>query len=513
MEKRDNYNMTTPSITVTPHSSGPGITGITVVPTHTGPGPSGNGTATAVPVGNGAATLTPVFTPAPPPGKVGLMSVSGGTTYTIEYKNVKDHKKKDVEARTQAIFDLVHNHAEALEAKAGHPAGCVTDVAIETRPNPDATNFEKSNVAREIVVITYTDGVGVKHTVTQRAIPTEILDKMHTLRHMIRPHLNFGAQAPLLISNTDYLPPKDLNEYLEKDFPALEASLTGPAKSNALQNVLATEAMIQGFKLHLQATIDDKEAELKDPKLTTTLPYPDRENKEAELRKLKKMLQQLESIDRRATFRAVATWNNLATGPITDAVKRDLHTAADTVTVSGEKTFQDREKARQDSHYFSDSYLGRKVGAFVPLDPKESRAYNLDNGDILLPDRLAAHERRVNTQRTDTRSCMEQMVFQIMMDLNSPAPGTPLDIHPALEDLSDATRGKIIGTIQAPLPPPTPGTPLQYFPKAYARTVHAQLSSADQILTTPGADLQRRLAAAKATNNPQARYDTLIKTK
>lgn len=500
-------------------SSSSGVTGgntvaVTVTATPTGPGPSGPGIATAIPLVQGQGTLTPQFTQAPPQGKIGLMSVANGTTYTIEYKSVKDHKKKDIEARTNEIWDLAHKHAEALEAKAGHPAGCVTDVEVETRPNPDATNFEKSNVTRQIVVITYTDGIGNKHTITQRAIPTEILDKLHTLSRMIRPHLNFAAQAPLQIRHTDYIPPKDLNEYLEKDFPALEASLPEPAKSQALQNVLTTEAMIQGFRLHLQAIIDDKEAELKDPKQTTTLPYPDRQEKEAELKKLKKMLQQLESIDRRATFRAVATWNNLATGPITDAISRDLHTAADTVTLGGEKAFQDREKGRQDSHYFRDSRFGRWVGLFVPLDPKESRAYNLDNGDILLPDRSTTRERRVNTQRTDTRSCMEQMVFQIMRDLNCAAPGTPLDIHPVLEDLSDATRSAVIGTIQAaPLPTPVPGKPTQYFPREYARTVHAQLSSADAILRTPGADLQRRLDAARATNNPQARFDSLIKTK
>jgi hypothetical protein len=488
------------------------ITGISVTP-HREDDPDADLAATArlTPTGgHGSATLTPESSKAPPHGQIGLWSASNGSNYQIQPHKIKDLKKTSIMKKCNDVWEQVKKHVEEREKNAGRMPEGATDIEIETRPNPDATNHENSRVTREIVTMSYTDGLGNKHYIDQREIPQDILVKMDKIRQLVRPHVNFGAPTPLQITVKEFLPPKDLDEFLEKDFPALEASLPEPAKSNALRNVLATESMIQGFKTHLGAIIDHKQAELDDNTKTAPLPYPDRRSKEDDLKKLKRLQQQLDNADRRAICSAVATWNNPETGPIDDQVRAKLRTTADTVTLNGERAFKERQTARESTISYK---MGRAVRLIQPLDPKEARAYHLDMGDLLLPDRWDAQGRRTDTQRSDTRSCIEQLLVQMMTQLHSKEPGIPLDRHPILEGLSESTRKQLIGTIEAsPLPSHEAGKPAQYYPREYARTVYKHLQEIPE-LGNPSLDLQRRLAAARRDPNPHTRYDSCIRQK
>jgi hypothetical protein len=483
-----------------------GTTGITVTPVHNGTAPT-QAAANGVfaPVGHGAAHLIPVSQKPAPHGKIGLWSVANGSELEVRTHKIKDLKKTSVMKKCNDVWEKTRAFVQTRDAHAD-------ENTIETRPNPDATNHDK-NIKREIVTISYVDSTtGEKRYISQRDIPQEILVKMDKIREMVRPNMTFGAQAPLQIAHKKFQPPKSLDEYLEKEFPELEASLDPAKKANALKNLLTSEALIQGFKTHLRAIIDERQADLDDQVKTPSVPCPPRKKKEEELRKLKHILEQFDAIDRRAVFRAVATWDNTKTGPIDNDVRIKLHTAADTVTLGGEKAFKDKERARQDAHYFRDSKIGRKLGLFKPMDPKETRGYNLDMGDLLLPDRWDAQGRRTDSERSDTRSSVEQLVVQMMMDLNSVAPGTPLEHHPILEDLDVDTRQTVLDTIQAPLPSPAPNQAPQYYPLAYAKAVYQHLTSTPAVGNTNG-DLQARLTEARRTANPNERYDSCIPVK
>ena len=370
-------------------------TAVTIIPTHTGTGPSGPGTATAVPMVPAAATLIPQPRKPLPLRKIVLMSVAGNSGYEIDTKSKKFKKKADesVTKRVNDVWKEVHALVTKIDANA-------SEVSIEIKPNPDATNPD-SNVKREIVTISYEDGFGNKRVISQRDIPQEIIVKMDKIRQLVRPNLDIAAQAPLHISMQGFLP-KNLTEFLERDFQALEDSLPAAAKPHALRNVLATEAMIQGFSMHLKALIEAKENDLNNPATSPVVPHPPRKKKEEELRKLKNLQAQLDSIDRYAVFRAVATWDNLQTGPIDDPMRARLRTTADTITIDCKRDFQRKEREWQDSHHLS---TARKYFGGLKPDAKETHAYQLDLGDLVLPDRWEAQGRRADTDRSDTRSC------------------------------------------------------------------------------------------------------------
>jgi hypothetical protein len=422
-------------------------------------------------------------------GKAVLYSLAGNSVVPIDPKS-KAHKKIKLVARCQKAWDLAKAHIEKIDEFA-------SEVAIRAIPDPDSPN-------RDIITVSYRTGRGELRTIASRDLPAELITKVEKIRTLVRPNRTLDVSPPLQISEPSLLAKESCAKFLETSFKSLEAGLEEPAKSSALRNIVTAEAMIQGFQMHLGGLIQHKEEEFKK---TPVLPHPEYKKKEEELEKLRKLHKELDSIDRNAVFRAVATWGNLKTGTLDEDKRAELRKTADKLSLNTKKDLQEAEKTRQDTHYVKNSYIGKKLGFFKPVESSELHAYALDVGDLIIPDQWDYQNRRSETDRKDKKACVEQMIVQMMMNLLDPNMQVDPN-HPVLSDFDAATtRQEIMSLIEAPLPQ---GKDARYFPKAYARLVYEKIGTIPSVGNTK-TDLAHRLEDLKNTSGDTYRFPLLLK--
>jgi hypothetical protein len=358
-----------------------GIIGIEATPTHA----TVNAILTAIP--EPSALLTYVPDKAPATGRAALYSYIQGSVYKIDPK-AKAHREMKLVSKVQRIWNQAKELAMKQDANA-------TEIEVTALPNPDAPD-------RDIISISYRDTVGkLKHA---SAIPPLLIKRIGKLRTLLRPNRDIHAPEPLKISVPGKLP-KSCSEFMNTQFKDFEAGLKDPdAKMNALRNIVTAEALIQGFSTNLKGLIERKGKELDSMPL---LPHPVRKKKMEEQKKLKKLQTEINSIDRNAVFRAVATWNNMKSGGVDSARIREV---ADIVTLD---TRRDLLKGG--------------------VETTEAHVYALDVGDLLIAEQWDAQLRREETDRDGTKSCVEHLVVQMMMNLQE----LGVREHPILEGLGE----------------------------------------------------------------------------
>ncbi len=449
-----------------------GSLGIIVTPNHTKTQPTGH--ASLTPVQPASATLTPLPGKAPSTGPAALYSCFQGSVYKIDLKS-KAHKGMKLVAKVQRIWKQAK---EVIATRAPY----ATDIEYTALPNPNAPE-------KDIIRLSYRDMAGNLQHITD--IPPELTARIEKLRNLLRPNRDIQAPEPLKISVPGILP-KSCAEFLRTQFKDLEDGLTGSAKTNALRNVVATEAMIQGFSMHLKALVDHKREELNTIPL---LPHPVRKKNEEELEKLKKLQEELDSIDRNAVFRAVATWNNSNTGTMDKEKRTRIHNTADKVTLDTRRDLIKAARQNQDEHWIKD-----KIGMYKPLPTTEAHAYALDAGNLLIAEEWDAQLRREETDRSNTKCCVEHLVVQMMINLESPVAAA----HPVLEGFDEETRDEIVqGVIEPQLP--GAGEAPQWYPKAYARAVYDNMPDLGN-----STDLEMRVGRLKQNRDSRLRLDKLV---
>lgn len=449
-----------------------GTIGVTVTPSATSAQHIGN--AALTPIQQASATLTPIPGKAPSTGPAVLYSYIQGSVHKIDPKS-KAHKDMKLVSKVQKIWNQAK---EVIAAKTPY----ATDIEVTALPNPNAPE-------KDIIRLSYRDMAGNLQHIT--AIPPDLTAKIEKLRKLIRPNRDISAPEPLKISVPGILP-KSCAEFLRTQFKDLEDGLTGCAKTNALRNVVATEAMIQGFSMHLKALVDMKKREQDQ---TPLLPHPVRKKKAEELEKLKKLQAELDFIDRNAVFRAVATWNNSNTGAMDDHKRKQIRDAADTVTLNARKDLIKAARENQDEHWITD-----KIGMYKPLATTEAHAYALDAGNLLISEEWDAQLRREETDRSNTKASVEHLIVQMMINLESPVAAT----HPVLEDFDERTRDEIVrGVIEPPLP--REGEEPQWYPKSYAKAVYDNMPDLKN-----NTDLEGRVGRLKQMEDTRLRLDKLV---
>ncbi|PIS02079.1 MAG: hypothetical protein COT85_08050 [Chlamydiae bacterium CG10_big_fil_rev_8_21_14_0_10_42_34] len=355
-------------------------------------------------------------------GKAGLYSAVGKSYVAID-QNSKSLKVRKIENTCQTLFeDVVKWVRENKDQYA-------LDVEIKATPNPDAPHKNQ-------ITIIYNDQRGIKY-ISERDIPKEFINKMNEIRRILRPSQNITPSRPLQLPIPDLLP-NSLPEFTSKHLESLEASLEEPAKTNALQNIYATEAAIQGFGNHLNTLVEKKKKELEDTEVLPQIPYKE---KKKDLDKLLELNREVQAIDRYAVYTAVASWNNLQTGEIDDSLRFATRKAADKIGLPIKRELQELERKRQEHHWIA-SGVPKMLGQwYTPLDSASIHEYALDVGDLLIQDRWDYEGRRVETERGNKTTCVEQLIVQMMMNLKTAA--IQVDQHPLFESFTEETLGEL----------------------------------------------------------------------
>lgn len=449
--------------------------------TSVGVSPAMQTVAALVPTPQAYGVFIPDHKAKPDSGKVGLFATSRGAVVPIDPKKVKGLKKTNIMQRCRKVW------ADAKEFIKQREGGGASEVVIDAKPNPDAPE-------RDYIIISYRDKTGQLKRIQHNEVPLEIQKRMEKIRRLVRSDRSPVAPTPLQLPAGEILP-KSCNEFLKTHYRELEATLkeNEPAKKEAVRNIVTAEATIQGLSIHLRIQISHKEQELEKIPL---LPYPVHKKAKEDLDELKKLYQEIQSIDRYAVYWAVATWANLKTGELDDATRTAIRQKADQLSISVKKDIGDKEKQRQSNHWFKNNIFRKiRLSSFKPMDSPDMHKYALDTGNLLLQDHQAIGKRQEDSEEAPTKACVEQLIVQMMMNLQNDAQTINPDTNPTLQTLSEENRhlvSQLIGFTQR--------NDDQYFPKAYARDVYKEIGqlSADQAI------------GLKDRKNPHLRLDKLL---
>lgn len=381
---------------------------------------------------------------------VGVFSSCKGSTIKI---NMESKKKKKIRDEAQKVWDLAKDFV-----RKNRDAGAY-QIVIDVGANPDAK-------ARDMVSISYRDSGGRLRHMSQNELQKDLIQKVSAIRQKLQPNRGgSGAPIPLQLSANNFLP-ESAKGFIENHYEKLVTTLEDSAKTNALQNIMASEAMIQGFVLHLRGILQRKEETFAEMDL---LPHDQYTQAKSDLEELKTLYNQIRSANRYAIYWAVASWNNLTTDT-TD--KETLREAANQLTLNMRRDLHELEKTRQDEHYMKNTWLGKKLGLFAPMQSDEMHAFALDAGNLLLSESTETSQRLSDNEKALTKSCVEQLIVELMMNLNHENPVIPKS--PILSGLSQANREIMNSLIsqQGAI------NERSYPPISYAKAVYAEVERA-----------------------------------
>lgn len=453
--------------------------------------------ATMTPISNAMGHLEHVPEKPAKAGKPILYSC-GKNYHRIKTNGCKQFKEDKLGQKCKKVWDLATDFIYKKDEFA-------SEIEVKAVPNPNASS-------KDIVTISYKDKLGNIKVVNQKEITPEIVNRMRRILTIVRPSRgSIPHPEPLQLSlPKETFFSKTCGDFLKKEFKGLQESLPDSAKESAFRHIVTAEAMIQGFQRHVNGLIKHKEDELNDPKKTSELPNPSRKKKEADLRRLKKLLRELEMIDRNALFRAVAHLSNLnanALGPKKDG---EIQKAIDAVKLNVMRDLDAKEKERHDAHWISNKYtpetmvIGKIIGgfAFKPMEKSEIHNYALDAGNLLVEEQMEARNRSLEGEDKVKQTSVEQLIVQMMMNLENDKVHTAPS-HPVFEGFDPGMQDLLADLIEAPLP--IDGKDVRYYPKAYARIVHEHLK------TTPVGNIEATLNALSSIPDEKYNFSALLK--
>ncbi len=351
-------------------------------------------------------------------GKINLYSKVPGAVMRIDTHS-KKLKDTCVEARCQEAWKRANAFIRARVPGASR-------VRIVASPNQDSSSLDR-------VSLTYLDSAGVERHVSHRDVPTEVIKKMDAVRKMVWPSRPSVSTAPLTMMPG--VIPKTHAEFMNSHFAAMIHNLE-PAKKHSARRIVNTcDEMIVDLETRINNLMNAKEADLNAN--IPLLPHPVRRQKEKELKQLRQLHAQIRSIDRYAVYWAIASWGNLATGDITDAVRAQIRAEADKISIGiGDdlrRLETDRSNAGQNKLFKSRSkYLIHK---YEPSEPYR-RGHSLDTGDLIIADRWDRKVRSDESDNSDKRSSVEELVVSQMMNLLIPTK-TVDPTHPLVAQFDD----------------------------------------------------------------------------
>lgn len=420
------------------------------------------------------ATFTSAYEPKPNTKNPKLYSYGGGLSIEIDLKD-KKFKGYSVRKKTNQIWKRAQKLIGTRDSKA-------SEILVIARPDPNVQT-------RNLVTITYKDGDGLTKYLNHREIlqseDSGLVDAVIKLQRVIRPgrpNQTPSTLQPLAggVCATTCL------DYVSRHLNDLQAELKDGRKDHVIQNVLATEAMIKGCQRFIGRVITGKEEDLNK---APHFPYKKREVIENDLKALRLIMHKFQTIDRYATYRAVAFWDNPDTGQITGSIREEMLQTAEEISLSVRHDVKKLDTAWKETHYmkawFGSSWLGKKFAGNARPKEQDFHAYALDSGDVVLPDQETIFSRNHETKNRIKKTSAEQFVASMMANLNSTNRATRLNPNappPLLEELSLDTRNQLIYMFEYEKPDAVKSK----CPRAYAQDIRkkAGASSLRQQLDT-----------------------------
>ncbi len=302
--------------------------------------------------------------------------------------------EKDTET-TKLAKEILGEAKKVVKEKKG--AG-MTRVKFSIEPNL------RCGERRDVVGISYynpqTKG---RETIYEKDVDPDLVTKMQEFRKKIRPAWPSGEQfvksvemtPPLKFPHPDYIS-RSCMSFLRDHLKSLKTELSSKdnkeVERKVIQNVLASEALIQSFTRALKKKLAEKELEFK------KLPLSDEsyEAKKTDLELMKQMLNKLENkegelLNRDAIFIAMSFWDNFNTGKMTNEVLAEFGKKGPLVAKYGEKHLQEFMERDKNSHRIREFLLPMwtKLFSYTPVELEEVPAPAGDIRDLLHENRFA----------------------------------------------------------------------------------------------------------------------------